>query len=93
MKCSASTLPGYPAEKDDYLDVFIQDMVYSDQPITRNISEDLADIYQAIKDFHLRIPAGFERDDERLAWPSARNSLPPPLGTNPGQHTCAPCTR
>lgn len=39
------------AGKDDYLDVFIQDMVYSDQPIKKNISEDLADIYQAIKDF------------------------------------------
>ena len=39
------------AEKDDYLDVFVQDMVYSDQPIKKNISEDLTDIYQDIKDF------------------------------------------
>ncbi len=39
------------AEKDDYLDVFVSDMKYSDQPITRFISEDLADIYQDIKDF------------------------------------------
>lgn len=38
-------------EKDDYLDVFVADMKYSDQPISRNISEDLADIYQDIKDF------------------------------------------
>lgn len=38
-------------EKDDYLDVFVQDMVYSDQPIKKSISEDLADIYQDIKDF------------------------------------------
>ena len=44
-------LAGILAEKDDYLDVFIQDMVYSDQPIKKNISEDLADIYQAIKYF------------------------------------------
>ena len=44
-------LAGILAEKDDYLDVLIQDMVYSDQPIKKNISEDLADIYQAIKDF------------------------------------------
>ena len=44
-------LAGILAEKDDYLDVFIQDMVYSAQPIKKNISEDLADIYQAIKDF------------------------------------------
>lgn len=39
------------AEKDDYLDVFVSDMKYSDQPITKYISEDLADIYQDIKDF------------------------------------------
>ena len=38
-------------DKDDYLDVFVSDMKYSDQPITRNISEDLADIYQDIRDF------------------------------------------
>lgn len=39
------------AEKDDYLDVFVSDMKYSDQPITKFISEDLTDIYQDIKDF------------------------------------------
>lgn len=44
-------LAGILAEKDDYLDVFVSDMKYSDQPITRNISEDLADIYQDIRDF------------------------------------------
>ena len=38
-------------DKDDYLDVFVQDMVYSDQPIKKSISEDLADIYQDLKDF------------------------------------------
>ena len=44
-------LAGILAEKDDYLDVFVSDMKYSDQPITKNISEDLADIYQDIRDF------------------------------------------
>ncbi len=39
------------AQKDDYLDVFIEDMKYSDTPIKRSISEDLADIYQDLKDF------------------------------------------
>jgi len=39
------------AGKDDYLEVFVSDMKYSDQPITKYISEDLADIYQDIKDF------------------------------------------
>ena len=38
-------------DRDDYLDVFVEDMKYSDQPITRYISEGLADIYQDIKDF------------------------------------------
>ena len=44
-------LAGILGEKDDYLDVFVEDMKYSDQPITRYISEDLADIYQDIRDF------------------------------------------
>ncbi len=37
--------------KDDYLEVFLPDMVYSDMPIKKCISEDLADIYQDLKDF------------------------------------------
>ena len=44
-------LAGLMGEKDDYLDVFVQDMVYSDQPIKKSVSEDLADIYQDIKVF------------------------------------------
>ena len=44
-------LAGLMGDKDDYLDVFVQDMVYSDHPIKKSISEDLADIYQDIKDF------------------------------------------
>ncbi|KAA6339503.1 hypothetical protein EZS27_012575 [termite gut metagenome] len=38
-------------EKDDYLEVFLPDMAYSDAPIKKCVSEDLADIYQDIKDF------------------------------------------
>jgi hypothetical protein len=38
-------------EADGYMDVFLADMKYSDTPIARNISEDLSDIYQEIKDF------------------------------------------
>ena len=38
-------------EKDVYLVVFLPDMAYSDTPIKKCISEDLADIYQDIKDF------------------------------------------
>jgi len=38
-------------EKDDYLEVFLPEMAYSDTPIKKCISEDLADIYQDLKDF------------------------------------------
>lgn len=38
--------------KDDtYLEVFLQDMKYSETPISASISEDLADIYQDLKNF------------------------------------------
>lgn len=36
---------------DAYLEVFLQDMKYSDTPITASISEDLSDIYQDLKNF------------------------------------------
>lgn len=39
------------ADKDDYLDSFVTELEYSDEPMKKNISEDLADIYQDIKDF------------------------------------------
>ena len=39
------------ADHDDYLDVFVEEMKYSDTPIRKSIAEDLADIYQVVKDF------------------------------------------
>lgn len=36
---------------DTYLEVFLEDMKYSDTPISASISEDLADIYQDLKNF------------------------------------------
>ncbi len=36
---------------DTYLEVFLQDMKYSETPISASISEDLADIYQDLKNF------------------------------------------
>ena len=38
-------------EEDIYLDVFIEDMKYSDRPISAFISENIADIYQDIRNF------------------------------------------
>ena len=54
------TLAGILAERDDYLDVFVEDMKYSDQPITRYISEDLADIYQDVKNFTFVFALGLD---------------------------------
>ena len=47
-------------EYDDYLEVFLDDMAYSDTPIHQNISESLADIYQPIKDFICVFQLGLE---------------------------------
>lgn len=49
-------------DRDDYLDVFVEDMKYSDQPVTRYISEGLADIYQDIKDFIFVFKQGVNRN-------------------------------
>lgn len=35
---------------DAYLEVFLQDMKYNDEPLTAYISENIADIYQELKD-------------------------------------------
>ena len=43
---------------DDYLDVFVEDMKYSDTPIRKSIAEDLSDIYQVIKDFVCQFRSG-----------------------------------
>lgn len=36
-------------EEDVYLDVFVEDMKYSDRPVSSFISEDIADIYQDVR--------------------------------------------
>lgn len=38
-------------EEDDYLEVFLEDMAYSETPIKQSISEGIADLYQPLKDF------------------------------------------
>ena len=38
-------------EYDDYLEVFLDDMAYSDTPIRQTVSEGMADLYQPLKDF------------------------------------------
>lgn len=48
LRISIASIMG---EQDDYLDVFVEDMKYSDKPVLKTISEDLADIYQDIRNF------------------------------------------
>lgn len=48
------------AQNDDYLEVFVEDMKYSDTPVRKSISEDLADIYQALKNFVHSYRSGLE---------------------------------
>lgn len=52
------------ADKDDYLDVFVSDMKYSDEPILMTVSENIADIYQDIKNFAYIYKIGV--DEEKL---------------------------
>ncbi len=58
IRMSVAALLG---EKDDYLEVFLDDMAYSDTPIRQSISEGAADIYQALKDFICVYQLGFDR--------------------------------
>ncbi len=47
-------------EYDDYLDVFVEDFKYSDQPVLRTISEDLADIYQVLRNLLEVLRGGYD---------------------------------
>ncbi|MBD8348942.1 DUF5063 domain-containing protein [Dysgonomonas sp. HGC4] len=49
-------------ENDTYLEVFLEDMKYSDTPIAASISEDIADIYQDIKNFISIYEQGIEEN-------------------------------
>lgn len=49
-------------EKDDYLDVFVEEMKYSDTPILQTVSESLADVYQMVKNFCGVYARGVEAD-------------------------------
>lgn len=38
------------AEKDDFLDVFVEDFKYSEHPVLCTVSENLADVYQQLRE-------------------------------------------
>lgn len=46
-----SRVAGIMAEEDIYLDVFLDEMKYSDRPVSAFVSENIADIYQDIRNF------------------------------------------
>jgi hypothetical protein len=46
-----NTVRNKMGQHDDYLEVFTADMQHSDMPLTATVSEDLADIYQDVKNF------------------------------------------
>ena len=54
-----------------YLEVFVDDMRYSDTPITAFISENLADIYQELKD----MAANFQTENEPAMYAALRQCL------------------
>lgn len=56
---------------DAYLEVFMSDMQYSDTPITTFISENLADIYQELKD----MAGNFQTDNEAVMEEALSNVL------------------
>ena len=56
---------------DAYLEVYMEDMRYSDEPITAYISEDIADIYQEIKD----LACNYQTRDERVMNDALINCL------------------
>lgn len=72
------TLTDILAQYDTYLDVFVAEMKYSDTPVTKSISEDLADIYQNVKNFVTQFQIGINetmhdailecREHFRLYW-------------------------
>ena len=53
---------------DDFLDVFVEDMKYSESPILCTISENLADIYQDLKNFACSMKDGIEEVMEEALY-------------------------
>lgn len=47
---------------DSYLEVFVEDMRYSDEPVTAFVSENIADIYQELKD----LAANYQTENESV---------------------------
>lgn len=58
---------------DDYQEVFDQEMQFSDAPLTASISENLADIYQDLKNFILSYRIGDDQVMQEALWTCMMN--------------------
>ena len=58
---------------DDYLDVFVEDMKYSDRPVRSTISENLADIYQDLRNFAGIYKQGYPEAMQVALWDVSEN--------------------
>lgn len=47
----AAVVSSIMGEEDVYLDVFVEDMKYSERPVSAFVSENIADIYQDVRNF------------------------------------------
>ncbi len=60
-------------EHDDFQEVFMEEMQLSDGPMTSSISENLADIYQDLKDFILSYRIGDDEIMQEALWECIEN--------------------
>ncbi len=60
-------------EHDDYKEVFDQGMQFSEQALSASISEDLADVYQDLKDFIMSYQVGNELIMQEAMWACLNN--------------------
>ena len=73
-----STVARIMGEKDDFLDVFVEDFKYSEHPVLCTISENLADVYQQLRELVETFRDGYEEsmqvalyntmDEFKLQW-------------------------
>lgn len=72
------TVAAIMGEKDDFLDVFVEDFKYSEHPVLCTVSENLADIYQQLRELVEAFREGYEEamqvalaeavEEFRLQW-------------------------
>lgn len=54
------TVAGVLGDKDDFLDVFVEDFKFSERPVLCTVSENLADVYQQLRELVETFRSGYE---------------------------------